>query len=158
MGEKGDIKGLIKKLEGKDMDARVEAGAALIKIGEPAVEPLIQAMDDEEYSFLLLFTAIYDKEGFAAKPTIETLSAGTLEIQKSLAAILTAIGEPAIEPMIRALQDSGKTKKLRCRLANMLGKTGDKRAIEPLAKAAQSEDVWIRTAAKSALEELRGKV
>ena len=46
--EEKNVKGLIKALRHKDGYVRRDAAEALGKIGEPAVEPLIQALKDED--------------------------------------------------------------------------------------------------------------
>ena len=43
---------LIQKLGSEDGDVRVNAGEALIEIGEPAVEPLITALRDERLPWI----------------------------------------------------------------------------------------------------------
>lgn len=42
-----DVEGLIKALEHEHVTVRFGAVAALVRIGEPAIEPLIQALKDE---------------------------------------------------------------------------------------------------------------
>ena len=42
-----DVEGLIKALEHEHVTVRFGAVAALVRIGEPAIEPLIQALKDK---------------------------------------------------------------------------------------------------------------
>jgi len=44
-----DVEGLIRTLKYEDKDVRREAAEALVKIGEPAVEPLIEALKDGDW-------------------------------------------------------------------------------------------------------------
>ena len=102
--EKKDVKGLIKALRHEDV--RKEAAEALVNIGEPAVEPLIQALKDE-YSDVREEAAralgrIGDKR--AVEPLIQALK-DNIDVQRRAAWALRKIGEPAVEPLIQALKD-----------------------------------------------------
>jgi len=66
-----------------------------------------------------------------------------LEAQRALA----RVGEPAVQPLIRAL----KTKDFRRGALMALGMTGDARAIEPLTEALKDEDIVLRIIAAVAL-------
>jgi len=73
MKENKDVDGLIKALE--DENARMGVAEALAKIGEPAVEPLINAIKDED-KYVRSFVAIAlanIKDERAVKPLINDL-------------------------------------------------------------------------------------
>ena len=81
---------------------RDSAIESLVEIGEPAVEPLIQALKDED-SF----------------------------VREGAAEALGKIGDKrAVEPLINALKDEDRD--VREAAAEALGEIGDKRAVEPL--------------------------
>lgn len=71
------------------------------------------------------------------------------------------VSEPAaVEALIAALEDdSDRTEDggypLRRNAARALGKLGDKRAVEPLIRCLESDDVYVREAAAQSLEMLR---
>jgi len=114
MEAKGDVKGLIKALRSdKHVKGgyRREATGALIRIGAPAVEPLIQALKDKD-------------------PVIRFGAADALG----------GIGDKrAVEPLIEALKDEDAA--VRAWAALALGNIGDERAVEPLTKALKDEAV-----------------
>jgi len=96
----------------------------LSKIGEPAVEPLILALNDSRLSMVAL--------------------------------TLGLIGDPrAIEPLVVVLNDSDSA--ARAAAANALGDMGDDRAIEPLTYLANNDpNVRVRNAADQALDLING--
>ena len=95
---------------------------ALEELGEPAVEPLIQALKDRD---------IYT--------------------QKRAAQILGGLGDSrAVKPLIRVLKDEIDSIFTQW-VAEALGKIGDARAVEPLAHALKSKDFLVRRKAAGAL-------
>ena len=100
----------------------------LIRLGEPSVEPLIQALKDEEWG-----------------------------ARYRAAEALGEIGDArVVEPLIQALKDENPD--VRMRTARALGKIGDERAVEPLIQALKDEyPVYsgIREAIKDALENIK---
>jgi HEAT repeat protein len=87
-----------------------------VKVGEPAVEPLIKALGDKSQGV-------------------------RLDAQKALG----KIGKPAVEPLIKVLEEGNKA------AAWVLGKIGDKRAVEPLIKVLKDEEKSVRSSAARAL-------
>jgi len=81
MEAKKDVEGLIKVLKDKERMGingwyvRRDAAAALVKIGEPAVEPLIQALKDEDDTARELAAAALANIGDtrAVEPLIQAL-------------------------------------------------------------------------------------
>ena len=68
---------------------------------------------------------------------------------------LVKIGEPAIDPLILALNDSNSS--VRCYAADALGEIGDPRAVDPLNDALEDEDGDVREAATEALEKIQAE-
>jgi HEAT repeat protein len=125
-----DVKGLIQAIsKGAAVKGgvRFEAIWALQRIGEPAVEPLIQALKDK------------DKV-----------------IRFGAADALGRIGDArAVEPLIQALKDEDYT--VRAWAALNLGRIGDAKAVEPLTEALKDENDNVRHYAAEALEKLKAK-
>jgi len=97
-------------------------------IGEPAFNPLIAALQDEDAN-----------------------------VRKWAAFALGEIGDPrAVEPLIEALQDEHW--EVRGYAAWSLGRFGDSKAIDPLTYAASSdEEEMVREAAAEALEKIKAE-
>ena len=103
------------------------ASFALSKIGKPAVIPLIETLKKEGEPHLVYYYAS------------ETLG---------------NIGRPAAGKLIEALKDPHWKSRWG---AIALGKTGDKRAVEPLTDALKDEDREVRISAAQVLGELQDK-
>lgn len=119
------------------MAVRREAAKALGKIGDTrAVEPLIQALRDEDW-----------------------------EVRSGAARALGEIGDArAVEPLIQTLfkeKDFNPALDVRDfvreEVALALGKIGDARAIEPLIHLLNHKDSNVRKAAKEALEKIKAE-
>ena len=128
--EKKDVEGLIKALRferDKGVDLIRDAVEALGKIGEPAVEPLIQALKDED-------------DG----------------VRWSAAEALGEIKDArAVKPLVKALKD--KYWYVRKQAAYALGDIGDARAVEPLIEALKDDEEEVREAAKWNLGKFKAK-
>jgi len=87
----------------------------------------------------------------AVEPLIEVLN----DIVEFIAIeSLRKIGEPAVEPLIKALKN--KDTLIRSGAVRALGEIRDKRAIEPLTEALKYGDMFVRSAAVGALEKIKG--
>jgi len=105
-----------------------EAGKALAKIGEPAVEPLILALEDEDPS-----------------------------VQKRAAESLRGIGDRrAVEPFIAVLNKGESAARLEA--AKGLGQFRDPRAIESLIQALKYDHWDVRKEAVESLKKIEGGV
>lgn len=106
---------------------RSDSGNALVKIGKPAVEPLIAALKEDDSSTRCL-----------------------------AADALGSIGDRrALEPLIAALKDNDPW--VRSGSTDALGKLGDKRAVEPLVILLKEDIAKIRSDAANALKKLGWK-
>ena len=93
----------------------------LVEIGEPIVEPLIQALNDESE-----------------------------DVRLRAAEALGKIGDTrAVEPLIQALKD--KRVSVQMNTAEALGKMGDERAVKPLIQALKDEYDSVRREAAETL-------
>ena len=124
---KRDVDGLIKALGyQKNADIRRAAAAALGKIGDAsAVRPLIAALNDSDN-----------------------------DARQAAGEALVAIGPPAVEPLVSALEDWRADADMHIAAAWTLGQTGDSRAVEPLVAALHDRDKDVRQAAAEALVEI----
>jgi HEAT repeat protein len=103
------------------------AKMALVKIGKVAIEPLIKALNDEDF-------------------TVRFSAASALGDIKD---------KSAVEPLIVLLKD--KYPFVRFSAASALGKMKDARAIDSLTVLLKDEDPAVRQAAEKALEDITGK-
>lgn len=132
LGQIGDpraVEPLIRAL--KDEDGRVQRNAveSLGEIGDPrAVEPLIQTLEEAKDVVREAVPAALAKIGGARAVEGLMRRLGHFVVGGKVAAALAEIGEPAVEPLLRRLRDDEKNIEALC----VLGRIGDKRALEPL--------------------------
>ena len=117
------------------------------------VEGLISALKDKDPNVRGDAAEALGKIGDsrAVEPLIEVLN----DIVEFIAIdSLRKIGEPAVEPLIKALKN--KDTLIRSGAVRALGELRDKRAVEPLTEALKYGDMFVRSAAVGALEKLKG--
>jgi HEAT repeat protein len=85
----------------------------------------------------------------AIEPLIGALKDGYVPVNLPAAYALVQIGEPVVIPLIKALEDKAKT--VRFFSAEILGKIGDRRAVEALINALKDEEADVRHSAAEAL-------
>ena len=139
-------------LRDRNENVRRAASEALGRIGEPAVEPLIQALRDKISGVCLAVAAwVLEQTDIpeAVEPLIPVLEFENSNRRQAAAKTLGRIGGPQIvEPLIQALGD--KDKNVRRAAAEALGQIGDP-AVEPLLQALRNENWQVRQAASQAL-------
>ena len=148
--------------------ARAAATEALGKIGE-AVDPLIQALKDENVYIRRGAAEALGKIGDAraVEPLIRAWNTASLTygvdkdeaLSRHAAEALVKIGGPAVEPLIQHLKKQKEFKNWDTRrgAAEILGKIGDARAVEPLTKALKDPNEYVQTSAKWALDKIKAK-
>ena len=124
-----------------------------------ALEPLIKALEDEEWPVredaARALGMIGDKR--AVEPLIKMLGDKNKHDRYSATIALGNIGDKrAVEPLIKALSDDELW--VRRNAAEALGEIGDKRAVEPLIKALEYKHWMVREIAVDALKKLGHKV
>jgi len=77
------------------------------------------------------------------------------DLRSAAAEALVKIGQPAVDSLIKRLEDSDKY--VRKKAAEALGKIGDKRAVEPLIKALGDSEWYVRWKAAEALGKIGDK-
>ncbi len=116
-------------------DCGMEAAAALLRIGTPAVEDLLRYLSDD--------------------PNLDEV---TPELKEHVARVLGNIGDKrTVEPMLAIVTNTGASARLREEAARVLGILGDVRAIAPLLSALSdtaSAAVHVRAEAARALGRL----
>jgi HEAT repeat protein len=151
MKRKRDIPGLIKALSyPRDAKIRYTAAAALgIVGGQPAVNPLINALNDNNiavrHAAARALGEIRDIR--AINPLIAALKDNTLidhpfineliDTQEAPIWALKKIGEPTIQPLISALKDNDN---VYIGAVKVLAEIGDKRAVEPLIAILENDE------------------
>ena len=139
--------------EDKDLELVQEA---LGRIGEPAIELLIQARKEKGSEFAI---ATADAVRYMGEPAIEplvrTLKDEDRSVRSWAATRLGDIGDVrAVEPLARALRDD-RGYRVRSSAADALGRIGDVRAVEPLVRALKDDrDLFVREEAVRALDKL----
>ena len=164
-GALGDIKDpravtpLIAALSRRDAFMDKTVGESLAKIGEPAIEPLLAALNDADAN-----TRLGAANAFAQ---MHVPSAAADRISKALIALLNdkdpAVRSSAdwalvnnrtqlhsIESLIAALKDPDAG--IRRDAAKVLGETQDRHAIQPLTDALKDADLGVREQATEALK------
>ena len=129
------------------------AATALSKVGKVAVEPLVEALQDEQYPVrqvaAMALGEIRDPEGI--KGLVERLGDEHYVVRQAAAVSLGKIGVvEAIEPLLRAVGDESEI--VRRAVVNALGMIGDEVALPALVRV-EAED--IEAVAKRAREVIR---
>ncbi|MFQ6078745.1 MAG: HEAT repeat domain-containing protein [Thermodesulfobacteriota bacterium] len=156
IGMLGDSTQLVAEPEGVATSPGAEAARALVRIGKPAVEPLIAALKDED-SYIRGYAAealgeIGDPR--AVEPLIAALEDKDPSVSEKVAWALGEIKDRrAVEPLIGALHHEQLW--VRRTTAEAMGKIGDRRAVEALIAAMRDEEALVRLYATEALGEIR---
>ncbi len=148
------IKQLITSLNNESIDVRKNATGALIKIGEPAVEMIIDALEDENWRVRWHSAEILGelKDDRAVKPLIKALNDENNGVRSNSIIALSEIGEPAVEVLINVLKDDNW--RVRLHSAEILGEIKDDRAVKPLKEALNDDNNDVRRAAYTAIERI----
>lgn len=135
----------------KDSLVRAKAVNALGNLGEPAVEPLMQALMDEHWDVRRRAAwALGNIGDTAVKPLILALRDERWDVRRKAAWALGNIKAPkAIEPLIHALRDERAD--VREQAAWALGNIRDFEAVEPLIRALTDENSGVRREAARSL-------
>jgi|ERR1700722_397187 HEAT repeat protein len=154
-GQTSRVSRLIGQMHDRDDSKRWSAVQELVKIGTPAVEPLIAALKDPRW---YVRESAVDALGEINDPrVIEPLIAVLNDmpsVQSAAKAALIKIGVPAVEQLISALKDADARVR-RWNAASVLGEIKDPRAVEPLIAALNDTDYIVRRTAVSSLGEIK---
>lgn len=116
------VRSLVRALREGDETAKVFAATALVSVGVPVIDPLIEALKDDN-----------------------------LEVRRKVIWVLWRVGaRQAVEPLIACLHDDDR--KVRGYATWALGRLGDTRAIQPLIAVLDDDHEKVRWDAAIALE------
>lgn len=150
-GGEAALESLVWSLKNQSRDDHKEIMEAMVKIGRPAVDTLIDFLREKDDQLKQLTTSALGKIGDkkAIKPLISCLRDNNLQIRVGAANSLCNMGEEVVEPLMEALRESRP--EVREASAGALGQIGDKRAVEPLIKLLSDKNYTVRKAATWAL-------
>ena len=126
---------MLNALDDSNPDVRFQASKSLAEIGEPAVEPLVNALKGEEGNIKRYATFALKNIGDenVVDYLIEALEDDDWSVRKTSAKSLGEMeSKDAVEPLIEALKDEDWG--VRTAVAKALGDIGDQKAIDPLKK------------------------
>lgn len=159
LGEIGDAKAvelLIQLPLGYDYeDERKAAVEALVKIGKPAVEPLIQALKNENAYIRSGASECLGKikDSKAVEPLIQVLKDEVAAVRKSAVSALGSLhSDVAVEPLVQALKD--RDYEVRYEAAKALMGIGEP-AVKLLIPALRYADSSVRELAAQILGEIK---
>jgi len=132
-----EIKILIENFNAQDVNVKADSVRVLVEAGEPAVEPLIQALDskDPEIRENAAITLGKLKDERAIEPLIKLLMDEDWEVESAATNALVEIGKPVVEPLIKILQDENEDAFLQTKVIVVLAGIKDERAIPPMIQA-----------------------
>ena len=157
-----NVAALINDLQNPDPAVSGKANLELIRIGEPAIPPLIAMLKSEDARLrTLAATALWGmgEKGRTAAPVLaELLADQEISIRLAAAMALENMGPnaaPAVPALIRALRDrDGKVRQWAAKALGSIGPAAEK-AVPALARAAKTEG--IQQAAEEAIRRIRGQ-
>ncbi|MCM2466020.1 PBS lyase [Methanoculleus sp. CWC-02] len=127
----------------------------LVRVGPPAVEPLVAVLNDRDDSIRRRAAKVLGEIGDprTVPALMPLLHDDYYSVRREAAAALVSIGTPATGPVASALGDpDGDVRK---RAADVLAEIGDARVIEALEGISDDEDWYARRAAENAVERIR---
>ncbi|MBN2044319.1 MAG: HEAT repeat domain-containing protein [Anaerolineales bacterium] len=143
---------------GKTPDMRAAASAAMVKIGPPSVQVLINSLERQDPVTRYFAASALGKIGDlqSVEPLIRTLVDADAPTRMAAAEALGEIGDPgAVEPLIGVLKDPHP--KVREQSAHALVKIGAP-ALEALEITLEDKDDEVRKAAAEVLKKIKDQV
>ncbi|MBC8872533.1 MAG: HEAT repeat domain-containing protein [Planctomycetes bacterium] len=158
IGNKAALAALIEGLHDEMCQEHGAIAVALGGIGEPALEPLIGALQHGDpcvrkaaaEGMIGLLPNIEDPSirAKAIQPLIRAVNDKDRDVGTRAIGALGRIGEPVVEPMIHATKDCDYTV---CVYTEVALKEIGEPAVDPLVRALQDEDIRVRRAAAQGL-------
>jgi len=133
------VEPLIAALKDGDQGIRRSATEALVKIGAPAVEPLIAAFKDQDVRKYVARALSRIGDPRATEPLSAGLKDQNGDVRTAAAEALGHIGAPAVEPLMAAFKYQGVRRYATEALAHIGAP-----AVEPLMLALRDEDLDVR--------------
>jgi len=135
---------LIQAFKDKDKKVRWKAADALGEMGDKrAVIPLIRVLKDEYEDTIVKWAVVEALGKIGGKRSVPSLMKALRDsdLRKKTANALLKIGEPALKPLIQALED--RSWEIRIKAVEILEEMGDKRAVRPLILTLKREEDWL---------------
>jgi len=158
LGQIGDdraVDSLIRNIEGRHRVWNEGIREALVKIGAPAVEPLIVALADKNAEGRRRAAEALGRIGDdrAVEPLIVALADMNNKDRQWAAEALGNIGKPAVGQLLVALKDDNPD--VRALAASTLEQIGDAKIVKSLVPLLRDSNSHVRNAALKALQEFR---
>ena len=132
------------------------AGSVLVLLGEPAVEPLINLLQRDEWTTSAAWTLGYIGDARAVAPLILTLKHKNQHTRWAAVNALALLRDPhSIEPLIQRLRDRASS--VRFLAAKALSDFGDERAISALKELMADSSPGVRDVAKDAIANINAR-
>src|SRR5581483_1354021 len=127
----------------------------LVKLGSPAVGPLIDCLQDEDadqrQGAARALGELNDKR--AVEPLIVRLQDDILDVRRSVVGALGALGDKrAVKPLIEVFKSNDVS--VEAAAAEALGALGDSQAVGPLVEGLTDANAGVRQAAAQALDKM----
>ena len=161
LGEIGDIRAVeplanLLRINDDNINRNVEN--ALVKFGNPSVDPLIKLLNNKNLKTSCTAARILGKIGDkkALEPLVEKLKTGDVELKDAALDGLVGIGKPSVKPLIGLLGHNDP--KVRHRVVNGLGRIGAPSTICDIMDLQNDENKYVRYEVKNALKNLKKKI
>lgn len=144
IGDPRAVESLMYCLQDQDPEIRWIAAKALANFGSAVVDPLIRNLDsvDRHLAEVSAFALGETGDPRAVTPLILTLRRPDWDVRTRVEAALHRIGEPAVGPLVTYLKDNDVG--TRCSAAKILGKLGDRNALDALLTCLDDESPDMR--------------
>lgn len=152
MEKEKNIQGLIQLFRSRNRNVQKNAAFALVRIGELAVGPLLQVLNDANWVVRAnaITTLAEMKEQRVVEPCIRALNDSHHGVRGAAAITLGELGDKrAVMPLIQSLNDEHPY--IRREAAFALGSLEDMSAQEPLNRVLFDKDSGVQDAANQAL-------
>lgn len=159
MEKEKNIQGLIQLFRSRNRNVQKNAADALLRIGKPAVDPLLRVLNDVNWFVRAnaISTLAEMKEQRVVEPCIRALNDNHYGVRGLATIVLGELGDRrAVMPLIQSLNDEHPY--IRREAAFALGSLEDASAIKPLTRVLNDKDSDVHDAAKLALKQIKIKV
>jgi HEAT repeat protein len=132
-----------------------EVESVLVEIGAPAVEPLVAHLHDEPEERRRAIVGVLGKiaDARAVESLLQAVDDPESSVRDSVATALGHLGDArSVEPLIGMLDDGEAS--VRRSAANALGRLGDARAVPPLVATLREQSGYVRRDVAAALDAL----
>lgn len=153
------VPSLIVALGGLHQTTRLTAAKALVRMGAPVVDPLVEALADGSRQVRSNAARVLGDIGDvrAVGPLVAGLSDPNEGVRIAARDALVEFGAPAVQPLIEVLRGSREWEVYLCELAAQALMLIGSPAVEPLMAVLEDKDVLVRWTAAEALGKIGDK-